>query len=116
MRKKVMSLQIDYEKMSRRATQERSSSLGYQEDFAASYNMVPDSPSLTRKTTDPLNSSIRSDIATTLMRPENKLEYETNNEDTLIQEQNKTIDMSEFLNKEPLIFSPDPVEQDQFDE
>ena len=75
--------------------------------------MVPDSPSLNRKTTDPLNSSIRSDVATTLMRPENKLEYEATTEDTLIQEQNKTIDMSDFVDKEPLMFSPDPVEQDE---
>lgn len=50
------------------------------------------------------------------MRPENKLEYETTTEDTLIQEQNKTIDMSDFLDKEPLMFSPGPVEQVELDE
>lgn len=86
MRKKIISLQMDYEKMSRRATQERSSSSGQNEDFGPSFNIVPGSPSLNRKTTDPLNCSIRSDVATTLMRPENMLEYEATTEDTLIQE------------------------------
>ena len=48
--------------------------------------------------------SIRSDVATSLMRPENKLEYEPSNDDTQQQEQNKTIDMSDLVENQPLIY------------
>lgn len=102
-----MSLQMDYEKLSRRATQERSSSSGHHDDFCPSFAIAQDSPHRTQiVSNDTLNISVQSDVATSMMRPENKLDYEPTYE-VQHQEQNKTIDLSDFVEKQQLIFTLD---------
>lgn len=86
-RKKIISLQIDYEKLSRRPSQIHSESSGQADE---PFHLASESPHLPQ---DVLNCSVQSDVATSQLRPENKLEY-----DPLvgIQEQNATMDMGDL--------------------
>ena len=107
-RKKIISLQIDYEKLSRRPSQVHSASSGGGNDEP--FHLATESPSISHLMINELNNSVQSDIATSQLRQTNKLEFEAHSCQQL-QVANQTIDLDD-VGEKPFEVTQDKISED----